>query len=474
MRTAHWALSCWLALASAFAGDLVAAPITFGYDSNGNLVSRSEDGVQWNYVYDAENRLREARRDGVLLESYQYDPAGRRIRRVSSQGMTRFVWDRQEILLETDHAGNTIASYALGPDGPVSRTHLTEGTVFYLVDALGSPVTLSRSDSSVAARYSYDAWGNLRRSLGECTNTLSFTGYQFDEPTGLYYAGARYYDPAAGRFVSQDPVAGGIFEPPSLHSYLYAYANPTIYVDPDGRCVGELQNTAFCQAIAKGIAFVIGGDPEAVVEKEIQNREKVVAGRREFRAQTGQNPGPNDVVWSENGRALTSGFQELDTSGRIEPDHAEWAVVGAGIGTRMAVAGARAAGASTTEQVLAGAAQLGDEAVAELTVVSARDAADIARGLRNLSDIRESAGDLRPPESMTVVESADLGVVLVPGAGYGAHSAKEGAQRIRWVDEGGDLRAAPAVRSVDSEWFDGSLGGSKRTGRSSSQAAASR
>jgi hypothetical protein len=33
---------------------------------------------------------------------------------------------------------------------------------------------------------------------------------------------------------SQDPYHGEIGTPPSLHRYLYAYANPTVYLDPDG------------------------------------------------------------------------------------------------------------------------------------------------------------------------------------------------------------------------------------------------
>ncbi|MBZ2190595.1 hypothetical protein K8B33_15925 [Alcanivorax sp. JB21] len=48
------------------------------------------------------------------------------------------------------------------------------------------------------------------------------------------YAKARYYDPETARFLSQDPWSGDVSMPPSLHKYLYAYQNPTVYVDPDG------------------------------------------------------------------------------------------------------------------------------------------------------------------------------------------------------------------------------------------------
>ncbi|MCP4349545.1 MAG: hypothetical protein GY795_29030 [Desulfobacterales bacterium] len=46
--------------------------------------------------------------------------------------------------------------------------------------------------------------------------------------------GARYYDPDTARFITQDSYLGESGTPPSLHRYLYAYSNPTVYVDEDG------------------------------------------------------------------------------------------------------------------------------------------------------------------------------------------------------------------------------------------------
>ncbi|WP_086930693.1 RHS repeat-associated core domain-containing protein [Agarilytica rhodophyticola] len=45
---------------------------------------------------------------------------------------------------------------------------------------------------------------------------------------------ARYYDPEGGSFISQDSYLGEPGTPPSLHRYLYAFSNPTMYIDPDG------------------------------------------------------------------------------------------------------------------------------------------------------------------------------------------------------------------------------------------------
>jgi RHS repeat-associated protein len=60
---------------------------------------------------------------------------------------------------------------------------------------------------------------------------MVFTGQEHDENTGLIYFGARYYDPDTARFISQDSYLGEPGIPPSLHRYLYAYSNPTVWID---------------------------------------------------------------------------------------------------------------------------------------------------------------------------------------------------------------------------------------------------
>ena len=225
------ALLLWLAAAPA----LVAQGAVFTYDANGNLTSRTENGVVWTYTYDARDLLREVQRDGLLLESYQYDHQGHRIKKAGLDGVVRYVWDENRIILETDDHGNTIAKYDYAGDRLLAVHHATEGTAYYLLDGLGSPVGLMRPDGSVAARYRLDAWGVLRTEAGDSSNPFRFTGHLFDEATGLYYAKARYYDPELGRFLSEDPLAGSVDDPPSLHPYLYAHANPTVFTDPDGR-----------------------------------------------------------------------------------------------------------------------------------------------------------------------------------------------------------------------------------------------
>jgi RHS repeat-associated protein len=59
-----------------------------------------------------------------------------------------------------------------------------------------------------------------------------FAGREFDPETGLYYLRARYYDPATGRFLSQDPrhFSGG-----DINLYRYALNRLLNLIDPTGR-----------------------------------------------------------------------------------------------------------------------------------------------------------------------------------------------------------------------------------------------
>jgi len=71
-----------------------------------------------------------------------------------------------------------------------------------------------------------------------------------------FYAKARYYGAGRGSFLSVDPWDGDTTSPVSLNKYLYGYANPGVYIDPDGRCVGPFIIPC-AAAIATGGTYAI-------------------------------------------------------------------------------------------------------------------------------------------------------------------------------------------------------------------------
>ncbi|MCI5136079.1 MAG: RHS repeat-associated core domain-containing protein [Candidatus Electrothrix sp. AW2] len=73
-----------------------------------------------------------------------------------------------------------------------------------------------------------------------------FTAKELDRETGLYYFGARYYDPRTSVWQSTDPILGdyldirkhhNVYNPLNLSLYTYGYNNPVISVDPDGNII---------------------------------------------------------------------------------------------------------------------------------------------------------------------------------------------------------------------------------------------
>lgn len=80
-----------------------------------------------------------------------------------------------------------------------------------------------------------------------------FPGQYADQESGLHYNGARSYDPSTGRYLTGDPIGsdGGI------NNYSYAYQNPVMYYDPDGRIPLPVI-TGIIGGIAGGIGNAIG------------------------------------------------------------------------------------------------------------------------------------------------------------------------------------------------------------------------
>ncbi|MDH3599914.1 MAG: hypothetical protein OEU26_09795, partial [Candidatus Tectomicrobia bacterium] len=208
--------------------------VTFGYDANGNRTSQSTSMQTTTYVYDSRHQLRRLTRGGSSLGEFLYDWQGLRVRKQTPSETRRYVYDDQSVLLTTDDTGAIDSHYIYGPGRLLALDHETQGPQYYLFDALGSVVGLSKPDGSLQSRYAYDAWGNLQEEAGDSANRFGFTGHELDRESGLYYAKARYYDPFVGLFLSEDPLLGDPLTPLSLHRYLYAYQNPLVYIDPDG------------------------------------------------------------------------------------------------------------------------------------------------------------------------------------------------------------------------------------------------
>jgi RHS repeat-associated protein len=196
------------------AGQLTAVGSTsYGYDSNGNQTSRGSDSFGWDF----ENRLTSATVGGTQT-TYTYNADGLRQTRASGGTTTSYVWDVTTGAMLQD--GTSTYVYGLGL---ISTTDGSENQTYYLKDGLGNTIALCNGSGTVTATYTYDVFGAVRTHTGVSTE-FNFTG-EDNDPNGLEYLRARYYDNATGRFMSGDPLGS---------EYGYAGGNPVNMVDPTG------------------------------------------------------------------------------------------------------------------------------------------------------------------------------------------------------------------------------------------------
>ena len=197
-------------------------PLQLTYDDNGNLVSDGESSYVWN----ARNLL--TSRFGPRPASFAYDPVGRRTSRTVLGTTTTFVYDGYDVVQEQRTGGATANLLRGGGIDELLAQTESGATRYPLLDALGSTIATADAGGVVVDHLQYEPFG---RSAGAITASTSagYTGRERDEDE-LYYYRARYYNPAVGRFLSEDPLgleAG-------LNSYAYADDDPVNMRDPTG------------------------------------------------------------------------------------------------------------------------------------------------------------------------------------------------------------------------------------------------
>ena len=105
---------------------------------------------------------------------------------------------------------------------------------YYLYDGHGDVRALLNEAGRITDKYRYNAYGELLEKTGDTENHYLYTGEYYDGTSNLYYLRARYMNPSTGTFISMDTYEGSIYDPDTLHKYLYANGNPVTYSDPSG------------------------------------------------------------------------------------------------------------------------------------------------------------------------------------------------------------------------------------------------
>ena len=271
---------------------------TLGYDASGN---RTGD-ARWNYHWNALDQMTSAYEknpapgDSPTFIDCTYDCEGRRVEKKIRHGndlvkRTLTVWDGWKPVLDIDYsAGSEVARryYTWGPDvsgsldgaagigGLVEIAELKNHVVTRcqpIYDGLGNITGLINNDTGArVAWYEYGPFGEVLSVCGERASTcpFRFQTKRYDEETGQYYFGKRYYDPKTRTWLSRDPLREG----GGVNLYAYCGNDPVGSFDSVGLLTAserqelELENTHLSGLISQ---FGWRPDsPEEVYQKKLK------------------------------------------------------------------------------------------------------------------------------------------------------------------------------------------------------------
>ena len=115
---------------------------------------------------------------------------------------------------------------------------------YYHPDHLGSSSYITNLDGEVSQHIEYVPFGEV--FIEERNNTWNtpylFNAKELDEETGMYYYGARYYEPRLSLWMSTDPLEEKY---PNISSYIYCANNPINAIDLHGDSISIAYKTGF-------------------------------------------------------------------------------------------------------------------------------------------------------------------------------------------------------------------------------------
>ena len=214
---------------------------SISYDLIGNSLSY-RDGMTMSWQ---NGRQLASLQKGTGVVNYSYDVNGRRVKKTAGGDTVSFYYDDNGRLIKQEDDGGNIWFY-YNPTGAAASMSYHGTHYYFLKNLQGDVVALVNMQGDIAARYTYDAWGDIVSVTDAAGNAITdqdhvanqnpirYRGYYYDTESGLYYLNSRYYDPVTGRFINADATLGQIGNIQGHNMYTYCFNNPVNMSDPIG------------------------------------------------------------------------------------------------------------------------------------------------------------------------------------------------------------------------------------------------
>ena len=242
----------WKDLLTAYNGQAIV------YDAQGNPINYLGHNLTWEKGRQLKS-FEKVEEDGAKkLFTYTYNANGIRTSKTVNGVRHDFVLDDGKILRET-WGGNTLTPLYDNEDD-VCGIIYDEEPYYFQKNLQGDIIGIVDKDSTVVARYSYDAWGvpTIAQDSTDCAiatiNPFRYRSYYFDREIGMYYLQSRYYDPEVGRFINGDEAYYVNIDNSILVYCLFSYCeNDGINFDDK---TGDLSIKKFFSGIKKVISSI--------------------------------------------------------------------------------------------------------------------------------------------------------------------------------------------------------------------------
>ena len=194
---------------------------------------------------------------------------------------------------------------------------------YYHPDHLGSSSYITNLDGEVSQHIEYVPFGEV--FIEERNNTWNtlylFNAKEFDEETGMYYYGARYYEPRLSLWMSTDPLQEKY---PNISTYCYAANTPIKFIDSDGRKLLFVPGAteAFKQKFRAAIMYLHTHNADGIIAQIDKSSTIIYITERVGKASAFSKM-KKTIYWDPNMGVLTSSNKKMSPTAVLnhEADH---------------------------------------------------------------------------------------------------------------------------------------------------------